>query len=154
MEQQFRLLISFFQKKKKSSRNNSHLSSSPGRDRFRTMVNVMGDALATGIMAHICRKDFMKEGDGVSLSRKQLNSQQEDDWLRGSDWAAYNQSLIWQRAVNTTSWHWTSQIISSTSLNLSVFANHSKTEGCFFVCTYKLNIQTDKIISCIPLNSL
>uniref|UniRef100_A0A672G966 Amino acid transporter n=1 Tax=Salarias fasciatus TaxID=181472 RepID=A0A672G966_SALFA len=35
-------------------------------DRFRTMVNVMGDALATGIMAHICRKDFMKEGDGVS----------------------------------------------------------------------------------------
>lgn len=29
------------------------------------MVNVMGDALATGIMAHICRKDFMKEGDGV-----------------------------------------------------------------------------------------
>uniref|UniRef100_A0AAR2K2P7 Amino acid transporter n=1 Tax=Pygocentrus nattereri TaxID=42514 RepID=A0AAR2K2P7_PYGNA len=36
-------------------------------DRFRTMVNVMGDALATGIMAHICRKDFMQEGDGVSL---------------------------------------------------------------------------------------
>ncbi|KAK3547776.1 hypothetical protein QTP86_029920 [Hemibagrus guttatus] len=35
-------------------------------DRFRTMVNVMGDALATGIMAHICRKDFMQEGDGVS----------------------------------------------------------------------------------------
>ena len=30
------------------------------------MVNVMGDALATGIMAHICRKEFMKEGDGVS----------------------------------------------------------------------------------------
>uniref|UniRef100_A0A8C8DJ60 Amino acid transporter n=1 Tax=Oryzias sinensis TaxID=183150 RepID=A0A8C8DJ60_9TELE len=37
-------------------------------DRFRTMVNVMGDALATGIMAHICRKDFMKEGDGVPLT--------------------------------------------------------------------------------------
>ncbi|XP_077391479.1 solute carrier family 1 member 7b [Festucalex cinctus] len=36
-------------------------------DRFRTMVNVMGDALATGIMAHICRKDFVKEGDGVPL---------------------------------------------------------------------------------------
>lgn len=32
------------------------------------MVNVMGDALATGIMAHICRKDFMKEGDGVSVN--------------------------------------------------------------------------------------
>uniref|UniRef100_A0A3Q2XQU9 Amino acid transporter n=1 Tax=Hippocampus comes TaxID=109280 RepID=A0A3Q2XQU9_HIPCM len=36
-------------------------------DRFRTMVNVMGDALATGIMAHICRKDFIKEGDGHTL---------------------------------------------------------------------------------------
>ncbi|XP_048832620.1 solute carrier family 1 member 7b isoform X2 [Brienomyrus brachyistius] len=36
-------------------------------DRFRTMVNVMGDALATGIMAHICRKDFIKEGEGVPL---------------------------------------------------------------------------------------
>lgn len=35
------------------------------RDRFRTMVNVMGDALATGIMAHICRKDFVKEGEQV-----------------------------------------------------------------------------------------
>uniref|UniRef100_G3PUU0 Amino acid transporter n=1 Tax=Gasterosteus aculeatus aculeatus TaxID=481459 RepID=G3PUU0_GASAC len=36
-------------------------------DRFRTMVNVMGDALATGIMAHICRKDFVKEGDFYPL---------------------------------------------------------------------------------------
>lgn len=36
-------------------------------DRFRTMVNVMGDALATGIMAHICRKDFMKEGEEIPL---------------------------------------------------------------------------------------
>lgn len=34
------------------------------------MVNVMGDALATGIMAHICRKDFMKEGDGVGKLEK------------------------------------------------------------------------------------
>uniref|UniRef100_A0A8B9GKJ8 Amino acid transporter n=1 Tax=Astyanax mexicanus TaxID=7994 RepID=A0A8B9GKJ8_ASTMX len=38
-------------------------------DRFRTMVNVMGDALATGIMAHICRKDFMQEGDGSNPSK-------------------------------------------------------------------------------------
>uniref|UniRef100_A0A3B4DQH1 Amino acid transporter n=1 Tax=Pygocentrus nattereri TaxID=42514 RepID=A0A3B4DQH1_PYGNA len=27
-------------------------------DRFRTMINVLGDALAAGIMAHLCRKDF------------------------------------------------------------------------------------------------
>uniref|UniRef100_G1NXU2 Amino acid transporter n=1 Tax=Myotis lucifugus TaxID=59463 RepID=G1NXU2_MYOLU len=26
-------------------------------DRFRTMINVLGDALAAGIMAHVCRKD-------------------------------------------------------------------------------------------------
>ena len=32
------------------------------------MVNVMGDALATGIMAHICRKDFVKEGEQVRAS--------------------------------------------------------------------------------------
>lgn len=31
------------------------------------MVNVMGDALATGIMAHICRKDFVKEGEQVRV---------------------------------------------------------------------------------------
>uniref|UniRef100_A0A671K5L6 Amino acid transporter n=2 Tax=Sinocyclocheilus anshuiensis TaxID=1608454 RepID=A0A671K5L6_9TELE len=36
-------------------------------DRLRTMVNVMGDALATGIMAHICRKDFVKEGEEIPL---------------------------------------------------------------------------------------
>uniref|UniRef100_A0A8C6X048 Amino acid transporter n=1 Tax=Neogobius melanostomus TaxID=47308 RepID=A0A8C6X048_9GOBI len=29
-------------------------------DRFRTMINVLGDALAAGIMAHICKKDFEK----------------------------------------------------------------------------------------------
>ncbi|XP_016774043.2 excitatory amino acid transporter 5 isoform X1 [Pan troglodytes] len=30
-------------------------------DRFRTMINVLGDALAAGIMAHICRKDFARD---------------------------------------------------------------------------------------------
>uniref|UniRef100_A0A671K6R3 Amino acid transporter n=1 Tax=Sinocyclocheilus anshuiensis TaxID=1608454 RepID=A0A671K6R3_9TELE len=30
-------------------------------DRFRTMINVLGDALAAGIMAHLCRKDFQKD---------------------------------------------------------------------------------------------
>uniref|UniRef100_A0A8C3M4F0 Amino acid transporter n=1 Tax=Geospiza parvula TaxID=87175 RepID=A0A8C3M4F0_GEOPR len=30
-------------------------------DRFRTMINVLGDALAAGIMAHICRKEFIKD---------------------------------------------------------------------------------------------
>lgn len=33
----------------------------PARDRFRTMINVLGDALAAGIMAHICRKDFAQD---------------------------------------------------------------------------------------------
>lgn len=37
-----------------------------GRDRFRTMINVLGDALAAGIIAHICRKDFTKEEVGKS----------------------------------------------------------------------------------------
>lgn len=27
-------------------------------DRFRTMTNVLGDALAAGVVAHVCRKDF------------------------------------------------------------------------------------------------
>lgn len=27
-------------------------------DRFRTMINVLGDAFAAGIMAHLCKKDF------------------------------------------------------------------------------------------------
>uniref|UniRef100_A0A8C3TLY2 Amino acid transporter n=1 Tax=Catharus ustulatus TaxID=91951 RepID=A0A8C3TLY2_CATUS len=35
-------------------------------DRFRTMINVLGDALAAGIMAHICRKEFIKDGDEVT----------------------------------------------------------------------------------------
>ncbi|KAG9471697.1 hypothetical protein GDO78_013676 [Eleutherodactylus coqui] len=36
-------------------------------DRFRTMINVLGDALAAGIMAHICRKDFAKQSDEVKV---------------------------------------------------------------------------------------
>lgn len=40
------------------------------------MVNVMGDALATGIMAHICRKDFVKEGEQVRASEVQSTGQE------------------------------------------------------------------------------
>ncbi|XP_017652468.1 excitatory amino acid transporter 5 isoform X1 [Nannospalax galili] len=36
-------------------------------DRFRTMINVLGDALAAGIMAHICRKDFARDMGTESL---------------------------------------------------------------------------------------
>ncbi|XP_063794974.1 excitatory amino acid transporter 5 isoform X3 [Pseudophryne corroboree] len=36
-------------------------------DRFRTMINVLGDALAAGIMAHICRKDFARQSEEVPL---------------------------------------------------------------------------------------
>uniref|UniRef100_A0A3P9LXZ4 Amino acid transporter n=1 Tax=Oryzias latipes TaxID=8090 RepID=A0A3P9LXZ4_ORYLA len=33
-------------------------------DRFRTMINVLGDALAAGIIGHLCRKDFPLSGTG------------------------------------------------------------------------------------------
>ncbi|XP_026179128.1 excitatory amino acid transporter 5 [Mastacembelus armatus] len=36
-------------------------------DRFRTMVNVLGDALAAGIIGHLCRKDFPLSGAGKSV---------------------------------------------------------------------------------------
>lgn len=42
------------------------------RDRFRTMINVLGDALAAGIMAHICRKEFIKDGDEVRTPRARV----------------------------------------------------------------------------------
>uniref|UniRef100_A0A8B9ZSG8 Amino acid transporter n=1 Tax=Anas zonorhyncha TaxID=75864 RepID=A0A8B9ZSG8_9AVES len=41
-------------------------------DRFRTMINVLGDALAAGIMAHICRKEFIKDGDEVTAQESVL----------------------------------------------------------------------------------
>ena len=37
------------------------------RDRFRTMINVLGDALAAGIIAHLCRKDFPTSDETVVL---------------------------------------------------------------------------------------
>uniref|UniRef100_A0A9J8DMI0 Amino acid transporter n=1 Tax=Cyprinus carpio carpio TaxID=630221 RepID=A0A9J8DMI0_CYPCA len=39
-------------------------------DRFRTMINVLGDALAAGIMAHVCRKDFQKDSQSSSNSER------------------------------------------------------------------------------------
>ncbi|XP_010077863.1 PREDICTED: excitatory amino acid transporter 5-like, partial [Pterocles gutturalis] len=42
-------------------------------DRFRTMTNVLGDALAAGIIAHVCRKDFAPKPpmqDPVSTTAK------------------------------------------------------------------------------------
>uniref|UniRef100_A0A3B5KX73 Amino acid transporter n=1 Tax=Xiphophorus couchianus TaxID=32473 RepID=A0A3B5KX73_9TELE len=37
-------------------------------DRFRTMINVLGDALAAGIMAHLCKKDFDKAAAVASVA--------------------------------------------------------------------------------------
>lgn len=36
------------------------------------MINVLGDALAAGIMAHICRKEFIKDGDEVRTPRARV----------------------------------------------------------------------------------
>ncbi|KAF6728691.1 Excitatory amino acid transporter 5 [Oryzias melastigma] len=36
-------------------------------DRFRTMINVLGDALAAGIIGHLCRKDFPLSGTGKAM---------------------------------------------------------------------------------------
>ncbi|CAL9695069.1 unnamed protein product [Knipowitschia caucasica] len=36
-------------------------------DRFRTMINVLGDALAAGIIAHLCKKDFPREENGKGV---------------------------------------------------------------------------------------
>ncbi|KAG7232599.1 hypothetical protein INR49_008328 [Caranx melampygus] len=36
-------------------------------DRFRTMINVLGDALAAGIIAHLCRKDFPLSATGKPI---------------------------------------------------------------------------------------
>uniref|UniRef100_A0A803TD95 Amino acid transporter n=1 Tax=Anolis carolinensis TaxID=28377 RepID=A0A803TD95_ANOCA len=41
-------------------------------DRFRTMINVLGDALAAGIMAHICRKEFTKDGTETNIGSERL----------------------------------------------------------------------------------
>lgn len=38
------------------------------RDRFRTMINVLGDALAAGIMAHLCKKDFDKTSNSAEAN--------------------------------------------------------------------------------------
>ncbi|MGH0131046.1 UNVERIFIED_CONTAM: hypothetical protein FKN15_052736 [Acipenser sinensis] len=43
------------------------------RDRFRTMVNVLGDALAAGIIAHLCQKDFLPYSDKDILIGKIQN---------------------------------------------------------------------------------
>uniref|UniRef100_A0A8B9TB19 Amino acid transporter n=1 Tax=Anas platyrhynchos TaxID=8839 RepID=A0A8B9TB19_ANAPL len=39
-------------------------------DRFRTMTNVLGDALAAGIIQHICEKDFAPKPPKVGTHRK------------------------------------------------------------------------------------
>ncbi|KAI4803842.1 hypothetical protein KUCAC02_025490 [Chaenocephalus aceratus] len=36
-------------------------------DRFRTMINVLGDALAAGIMCHLCKKDFERAASIVAV---------------------------------------------------------------------------------------
>uniref|UniRef100_A0A8C7G1U6 Amino acid transporter n=1 Tax=Oncorhynchus kisutch TaxID=8019 RepID=A0A8C7G1U6_ONCKI len=40
-------------------------------DRFRTMINVLGDALAVGIIGHLCRKDFPRRPTGKNSHNMQ-----------------------------------------------------------------------------------
>nr|XP_055040740.1 excitatory amino acid transporter 5 [Misgurnus anguillicaudatus] len=40
-------------------------------DRFRTMINVLGDALAAGIIGHLCRKDFPPDGEAKANGASQ-----------------------------------------------------------------------------------
>lgn len=37
-------------------------------DRFRTMINVLGDAFAAGIMAHLCKKDFERAANAAAVN--------------------------------------------------------------------------------------
>ncbi|KAK6325364.1 hypothetical protein J4Q44_G00047060 [Coregonus suidteri] len=39
-------------------------------DRFRTMINVLGDALAAGIMCHLCKKDFERRESTSNSGRR------------------------------------------------------------------------------------
>ncbi|XP_038853266.1 excitatory amino acid transporter 5-like [Salvelinus namaycush] len=39
-------------------------------DRFRTMINVLGDALAAGIMCHLCKKDFERRESNANSARR------------------------------------------------------------------------------------
>ncbi|XP_045554911.1 excitatory amino acid transporter 5 [Salmo salar] len=39
-------------------------------DRFRTMINVLGDALAAGIMCHLCKKDFERRESNANSGRR------------------------------------------------------------------------------------
>uniref|UniRef100_A0A674NK46 Amino acid transporter n=1 Tax=Takifugu rubripes TaxID=31033 RepID=A0A674NK46_TAKRU len=43
-------------------------------DRFRTMINVLGDALAAGIIDHLCRKDFPLSAAGKVQSLQRLHA--------------------------------------------------------------------------------
>lgn len=45
-------------------------------DRFRTMINVLGDALAAGIMAHLCKKDFDKTSNSAVVNTPPAASDQ------------------------------------------------------------------------------
>uniref|UniRef100_H0ZFT9 Amino acid transporter n=1 Tax=Taeniopygia guttata TaxID=59729 RepID=H0ZFT9_TAEGU len=54
-------------------------------DRFRTMINVLGDALAAGIMAHICRKEFIKDGDEGLHMQLPTNPLKYNLWARPPD---------------------------------------------------------------------
>uniref|UniRef100_A0A8C0IVP9 Amino acid transporter n=1 Tax=Chelonoidis abingdonii TaxID=106734 RepID=A0A8C0IVP9_CHEAB len=52
-------------------------------DRFRTMINVLGDALAAGIMAHVCRKEFTKDGDEVRTRQNESHLPKSGACTRG-----------------------------------------------------------------------
>uniref|UniRef100_A0A8D0DW22 Amino acid transporter n=1 Tax=Salvator merianae TaxID=96440 RepID=A0A8D0DW22_SALMN len=54
-------------------------------DRFRTMINVLGDALAAGIMAHICRKEFTKDGQEVRAEHRTIDWYKENCMTRLKD---------------------------------------------------------------------
>ncbi|XP_014827267.1 PREDICTED: excitatory amino acid transporter 5-like isoform X2 [Poecilia mexicana] len=49
-------------------------------DRFRTMINVLGDALAAGIIAHLCRKDFPLSETGKAVPSYGTQNRQSNSY--------------------------------------------------------------------------
>ncbi|XP_005151196.1 excitatory amino acid transporter 5 [Melopsittacus undulatus] len=105
-------------------------------DRFRTMINVLGDALAAGIMAHICRKEFIKDGDEVPLicETKPINVHQIVAYQRNGCVKTMNASHG-PETVNAFQHHIPVQV----EQEESPVENHTKKSNSKDHCTIEIN---------------
>lgn len=92
------------------------------RDRFRTAVNVLGDAYGAGIVEHLSRNDIVKVPEvEMEVPKEQRNgfhnAESGKDKMDTRMWMLFFYEILYPQIIDTSSWHRGCHLITTSLLH-------------------------------------